>query len=257
MNNKKITVLFSGGLDSTVALASAVVGYGPAAVNAVVVDYGQKHRRELVSAMRILQHLDVAGDIAVVPGILKSSSPLLDHSKVQEYSEEGGVSDAFIPGRNFFFLAIAANRAVLLGSNCIYVGANADDQDGFPDCRPIFFTYATQLLQRALNDDTFSVHAPLITFNKKEIVETALRIQEHNVDVMGAIALSHTCYRGESPPCGACSACVTRARGFLDAGIPDPLLTRLAERNSPEPGRDELDAMLNDLASTAEVDADD
>lgn len=252
--NKKIVVLFSGGLDSTVALASAVVGYGAAAVHAVCVDYGQKHRVELTAARDILRHLNVDGDVVSVPGILHSASPLLNEEVPdQTHSvDESGVSDAFVPGRNIFLLSIAANRAVSVGAKVIYVGANADDEEGFPDCRPAFFTYATSMFQRSMDDEEFQVHPPLIHFNKRKIIEAAKRIMEHGVDVMGALALSHSCYRGQVPPCGQCSACVTRARGFADAGIPDPLLTRLAQRNSQGP--EDVDEMKATLPTIEEAD---
>lgn len=231
MTAKKILVLFSGGLDSTVALASAVVGYGADAVHALGIFYGQRHSIELEAADAICEHLGVSFEVVDVPSVLEGTSSLVTPGAPdQAHSDSAtGTSDAFVPARNILFLSVAANRAALCGADIVYVGANAEDLDGFPDCRPAFFTHATKCLQLALDNEGFMVHPPLLQFDKKAIIETAQRIQDHGVDVMGALSLSHTCYRGSCPPCGECSACVLRARAFARVGIADPLVERTSK----------------------------
>jgi 7-cyano-7-deazaguanine synthase len=224
-------VLLSGGQDSTTCL------YCAKAVNdrivALTINYGQRHQREIAAALKIA---DMAGanshEIAIVPEILRGTSPLTDLSrKVHTYESAdklpGGLENTFVPARNVLFLTIAANRAYIEDCNAIYIGVSQEDYGGYPDCRQEFLTHMESSLASAL-ERPIKIVAPLINKNKKQTVLLAKQLE----GCWDALAYSHTCYQGSLPPCGKCHACLLRARGFQEAGVPDPLLQRLANTKS-------------------------
>jgi 7-cyano-7-deazaguanine synthase len=220
-------VLLSGGLDSATTLGLALEqGYS---CHALSVEYGQKHAGEIDCATRIADALGASSHrvIRIDPGGIGGSA-LTDRSvpvaKDRTAEEIGtGIPDTYVPARNTVFLSLALGYAEVLGSRDIFLGVNAVDYSGYPDCRPEFlasFEKLAGLATRAgVQGDRFRIHAPLLTWSKGKIVRTAFRI---GLDP----ALTLSCYDPDPAgrPCGRCDACILRARGFLEAGIPDPAI---------------------------------
>jgi 7-cyano-7-deazaguanine synthase len=220
--SEKCLVVLSGGQDSTTCLYWAKERFED--VRAVTFDYGQRHRIELDAAAAIARLAGVKDHETIdIRGLMESASPLIDLARpVDQYGsvEElpGGIEDTFIPCRNILFLTIAANRAFVKGIKDLVIGVSAVDYGGYPDCRPGFIHMMEETLRQGLEAE-MTIHAPLISMSKKETVLLALSLP----GCMEAMAHSHTCYVGASPPCGKCHACVLRAKGFRDAGVKDPL----------------------------------
>jgi 7-cyano-7-deazaguanine synthase len=223
---EKCLLIFSGGQDSTTCLYWARDRFRQ--IYAVTFYYGQRHRLEIAAAEEIGRFANVTEhEVIDVRGMLESASPLTDFSRdVGQYesAEElpGGLEPTFIPARNILFLTIAANRAYAKGIRDIVIGVSAVDYGGYPDCRPQFL----HLMEEAVNaglEAEMRFHAPLINLTKKETVLLAAEM----TGCFEALSLSHTCYKGEFPPCGQCHACLLREKGFREAGLEDPLLTRV------------------------------
>lgn len=219
-------VVLSGGQDSTTCLFWARARYRE--VHAITFDYGQRHAVEIQAAVRIAQLAKVAShEVIAVPDILKGTSPLVTAAcEVEEYQDHqslpGGIEKTFVPMRNTFFLTLAANRAVLLGCSDIITGVSQEDYGGYPDCREDFIAQLRQAFNASLTGVTeLNIVTPLIILNKRETVELAAELGPECWD---ALAVSHTCYKGEVPPCGKCHACLLRAKGFEEADRRDPLV---------------------------------
>ena len=217
-------VVLSGGLDSTVCMAVARKD-GAKRLLAVTFDYGQRHRIELVRAAAVAasygaEHLFVAIDMRGWGG-----SALTDASiDVPAASDGGGggpIPVTYVPARNLIFLSLAAGIAEARGADAVYLGVNALDYSGYPDCRPEFvdaFRAAAALaLKRGVEGDPLDVRTPLVDATKADIVRLG-------VDLDAPLHLTWSCYRGGPDPCGDCDSCALRAKGFADAGIPDPAL---------------------------------
>jgi len=217
-------VLLSGGLDS--AVAAAIARRRGRILHALSFDYHQRHRAELRAAARLARalaaesHTTVPIDLTRVGGsALTSDLPVpKDHDPAAP-----GVPITYVPARNLIFLSVAAALAEVAGAPEIWIGVNAVDYSGYPDCRPEFiraFEAAAILGTKAGAEDArpLRVIAPLAAMSKGEIVRAAL---EHDVD----LSLTHSCY---DPPddlgahCGHCDACQLRRKGFRDAGATDP-----------------------------------
>lgn len=221
-------VVLSGGQDSTTSLFYAKKFLqGP--IHAISFDYGQKHKIELDSARGIAKLAGVESHevVQLGEGILKSTSPLVDKTRdVGTYARvddlPGGVEPTFVPGRNALFIVIAANRMVALGADSLVMGVCQADFGGYFDCRQDFITEFSQGLSIGLagRKDRVPIHVPLMDMSKADSVKLAARME----GCLPALALSHTCYNGTVPPCLKCHACLLRARGFYEAGIPDPLV---------------------------------
>jgi 7-cyano-7-deazaguanine synthase len=222
--NKKAVILFSGGLDSTTVLAIArKEGY---ACYCLSFQYGQKQTVELAKARQIATENQVAKHLVLNLDLDKiGGSALTDAIEVPKDRDLEGKDDeipiTYVPARNTIFLAHAVAWAEVLGATDIYIGVNAVDYSGYPDCRPEFleaFTNMANIGTRAGVDgkDAFSIQAPLLKMSKAEIIKTGIAL---GVDY----AKTHSCYDpvGEQA-CGRCDACILRRRGFLEAGIPDP-----------------------------------
>lgn len=223
-------VLLSGGLDSaTVAFFAASRGFR---IYSISFDYGQRHRRELESA-RILSaavgsasHLVIPADLTVIGGSALTSRQI----EVPTGGETGGTESrgiplTYVPARNTIFLSYALAWAEVLDAADIFIGVNAVDYSGYPDCRPEFiaaFEKMANLSTRASVEGgvRFRIHTPLINMTKAEIVKLAVEL---GLD----FSLTWSCYNpdSEGSPCGRCDSCILRAKGFKEAGIPDPLLT--------------------------------
>ena len=216
----KAVVLLSGGLDSATVLAMAQArGFDCYALS---LDYGQRHHAELAAARRVAAALGVK-EHKVLPLSLDAigGSALTDRSiEVPEAASEG-IPVTYVPARNTVFLALALGWAEVLGATDLFVGVNAVDYSGYPDCRPAFieaFERLANLATRAgVEGDRFKVHAPLIEMSKAEII---LAGTELGVDY----ALTVSCYQADEDgvACGVCDSCRLRAEGFHAAGVADP-----------------------------------
>jgi 7-cyano-7-deazaguanine synthase len=225
---KKTLVVLSGGQDSTTCLYWAKAAPGVQQVHAITFDYGQRHSIEIAAASLIGELAGVTTHefVKLPDGALRGTSPLVNPDyEVGQYDSAdvlpGGLEDTFVPARNLLFLALAANRAYCLGCDSLVVGVSQEDFGGYPDCRGSFIRSMQETISEALGSP-FKIYAPLLDLTKRATVDLAASLD----GCLDAVAHSHTCYNGEAPPCGKCHACLLRERGFEEAGIPDPLITR-------------------------------
>lgn len=210
-------------MDSAIALAYL----GAVNVRALAIDYGQTHFRELEAARAIAKLLRVSFRLASVRAVLAGA--LVDGS-VAELATERAFSPAMVPGRNMIFLSLAAAYAGSVGADQVWIGACADDREGFPDCRHAFFRAAENALALGLGTG-LRINEPLLHMDKKQLVEFARTIPK----AWDSIALSWSCYHPRSLegvsalpvvlPCLECGACLARARGFAEAGETDPAVS--------------------------------
>ncbi len=218
--SRKAVVLLSGGLDSATVLALAAAS--GARCHALTFDYGQRHRVELEAARRVARALHVADHRVVKLDIgWMGGSALTDTAIPVPQELSTGIPVTYVPARNTVFLSIALGWAEVLGAADIYIGANAVDYSGYPDCRPEFihaFERLANLATRAgVEGHGFHVHAPLMQLRKHEIIREGARL---GVDY----ALTVSCYDPDASglACGRCDSCRLRAQGFAEAGVPDP-----------------------------------
>lgn len=214
-------VLLSGGQDSTTCLYWAVDRFGADAVHSLSFDYGQRHRIELDCAARIAATAGVSYRCLPIDTFAAlGGNALTDNAiKVQSGSDDDAtLPNTFVPGRNLIFLTFAAAYAYQRGITQLVTGVAQTDYSGYPDCRETTLTALQQSLRLGMELDV-TIHAPLMHRSKSETVQLAADLNA--IDVM---AMTHTCYRGERPPCRQCAACVLRAKGFAEAGVADPLL---------------------------------
>lgn len=218
--NKKAVVLLSGGLDSVTALAMAQdQGFECYAMS---FQYGQRHESELAAAARIAkqqgvaQHLVIPLDFAGIGG-----SALTDHTiDVPDLPSEG-IPVTYVPARNTIFLSYALGWAEVLEADDIFIGVNAVDYSGYPDCRPEFIaafeSMANLATKRAVEGASIALHTPLLTLSKGEIIKQGVAL---GIDY----GVTISCYQADEQgnACGVCDSCRLRSQGFLDAGIDDP-----------------------------------
>lgn len=219
-------VVLSGGLDSTVCMAVARED-GAEQLLAVTFDYGQRHRIELdraaaVAAAYGAEHLIVAIDMRGWGGsALTDASIDVPPANAGADRGDGSIPVTYVPARNLIFLSLAAGIAEARGADALYLGVNALDYSGYPDCRPEFvdaFRAAAALgLKRGVEGDPLDVRTPLVDATKADIVRLG-------VDLGAPLHLTWSCYRGGPGPCGDCDSCALRAKGFAEAGILDPAL---------------------------------
>jgi 7-cyano-7-deazaguanine synthase len=225
MASKRAVALVSGGLDSATTLAVArSEGF---AVHALSVDYGQRHRRERECARRVaaalgaVEHRVVTVDLRAVGGSALTAD--LDVPKDRSHEQIGtGIPVTYVPARNTVFLGLALGFAEVVGAFDLFIGANAIDYSGYPDCRPEFleaFERLANLATKAAVEGRgqFCVHAPLLRLSKAEIIREGVRL---GVDY----GLTLSCYDpdGEGRACGRCDSCQLRRKGFAEAGLDDP-----------------------------------
>ena len=222
-------VLVSGGLDSATTLAMARRERFECC--ALSFDYGQRHRFELEAARRVCAAQGVRAHI-VVPLDLRAfggSALTADIDVPRDRTEDemsAGIPITYVPARNTIFLAIALAWAEVLGAFDIYIGVNAIDYSGYPDCRPEFINAFEELANLATKAGVeragrFRIHTPLIQMSKAEIIRQGVEL---GVD----FSLTHSCYDPDPAgrQCGRCDSCRLRAKGFEEAGVPDPLTSR-------------------------------
>jgi 7-cyano-7-deazaguanine synthase len=218
-DQKKAVVLLSGGLDSMVCAALArEQGF---TVLALTVDYNQRHRVEIEAAKRIAA--EFADRHIVLPLDLRAfgGSALTSDIDVPKEGVGEGIPVTYVPARNTIFLSLALGLAEAAGARDMFIGVNALDYSGYPDCRPDFVAEFERLANVAtkagVEGEKFIIHAPLLHKTKADIAREAQRL---GLDA----ALSHSCYDPdlEGRACGQCDACRLRAKGFAEAGIEDP-----------------------------------
>jgi 7-cyano-7-deazaguanine synthase len=216
---KSAVVLLSGGLDSMVCAGIArEQGFS---VIALTIDYNQRHRVELDAAQRIAA--EVADRHIVLPLDLRAfgGSALTSDIDVPKEGVGPGIPVTYVPARNTIFLSLALGLAEASGTRDLFIGVNALDYSGYPDCRPEFIAEFERLANIAtkagVEGDAFTIHSPLQHMTKSDIAKEAGRL---GLDA----AMSHSCYDPlpDGRHCGRCDACRLRAKGFVDAGIADP-----------------------------------
>ena len=214
-------MVLSGGQDSTTCLYWAIERFGKGNVSTISFDYGQRHRIELKCAARIAEHASVTNVCLPIDTFAALGGDALTDSHIEiekRAAADSGLPNTFVPGRNLVFLTFAAAHAYQRGIDHLVTGVAQTDYSGYPDCREDTIRLLQQTL-RAGTESTVVIHTPLMHLSKKETVELAVQL-----GALPAMALTHTCYKGERPPCGECPACELRAKGFAEAGIEDPLL---------------------------------
>lgn len=220
MSQPKAVILLSGGLDSATIVAMArAQGF---ACYTMSFDYGQRHRAELQAAERVARQLDVVEHKVIgldLNGI--GGSALTDPNIAVPETPGEGIPVTYVPARNTVFLSLALGWAEVLGARHLFIGVNAVDYSGYPDCRPEFveaFERLANLATKAgVEGDTFKIEAPLQFLSKAQIVQAGSQL---GVDY----ALTVSCYQAddEGQACGRCDSCRLRAEGFKAAGISDP-----------------------------------
>ncbi|MFH1347185.1 MAG: 7-cyano-7-deazaguanine synthase QueC, partial [Candidatus Margulisiibacteriota bacterium] len=204
----KAVVLLSGGLDSTTTLYYAQnQGYQ---CYALIFDYGQRHRRELRSAVAVAKRAKVPFEIIKISLPWKGSS-LLDSRYAlpvtRSFKAIGkGVPSTYVPGRNIIFLSFALSYAEAIGAKSIFIGANAIDFSGYPDCRPSFFKAFQKVVKEGTKVKKIKVETPLINMTKAQIITLGLKLK-------APLELTWSCYKGGKRPCGVCDSCKLRQKG--------------------------------------------
>jgi 7-cyano-7-deazaguanine synthase len=224
-NDKKAVILLSGGLDSTTVLAIArAAGFSCYCLSFA---YGQRQDIELARARAVAARTGVAAhlvlrlDLGRIGGsALTTDQPVPKHQSVAEIGEE--IPTTYVPGRNAIFLAHAAAWAEVVGAGDIFIGVNALDYSGYPDCRPEFIAALEQAInlgsKAGSEGHKFTIQAPLMKLSKGEIIRQGLAL---GVDY----AQTHSCYDPDPQgrACGSCDSCLLRLKGFKEAGISDPV----------------------------------
>jgi 7-cyano-7-deazaguanine synthase len=222
---KRAVVLLSGGLDSTTTLAIALAAGFEA--YALSFDYGQRHKIEIVAARRIAQSLGAREHRVVkIDNQIFAGSALTNDVDIPKSRSDieiaHGIPVTYVPARNTIFLSYALAWAETLEAKDIFIGVNALDYSGYPDCRPEFISEFEKLANLATKIGTegarLKIHAPLMELSKAEIVRKAV---EFGVE----LSLTHSCYDPlpDGRACGQCDSCQLRRKGFREAGVPDPV----------------------------------
>jgi 7-cyano-7-deazaguanine synthase len=226
-SGKGAVVLLSGGLDSATCLAIAKAeGFE---LHALTVDYGQRHRRELeqaarvASALGVKSHRTVQLDLRSIGGSALTSDQI-DVPKDQlasGASTESSIPVTYVPARNTIFLGLALGLAEVVQARDLFIGANAVDYSGYPDCRPAFLQAFESLAELAtvagVQGAHFHIHAPLLKLTKAEIIKKGISLGVN-------YGITHSCYDPDEQgrACGHCDSCLLRKRGFQEAGVSDP-----------------------------------
>ena len=221
----RVVVLLSGGLDSTTcAYLARAAGHE---IHALSFDYGQRLVKELESARRVAQAVDARQHVFMKFDLgAWGGSSLTDHAmtvpthgRVEDI--DTGIPNTYVPGRNTLFLSFALSFAEATNAAAIYIGINALDYSGYPDCRPEFLEAYREVARlgtrQGIEGRNVDIRAPLMHWNKAEIIR-------HGLAVGTDYGLTWSCYQGGATPCGVCDSCLLRARGFQEAGHEDPLL---------------------------------
>jgi len=222
---RRAVVLLSGGMDSATVLAMAEKrGYD---ISALSFDYGQRHRREIICARKIAFHFDVREHLVLRIPLGELGGSALTDPKIQIPAGKGPwrrgacIPATYVPGRNLILLSFAAAYAEVIGAEAVFIGANALDYSGYPDCRPDFLrqfeSTAAKGTRRGISGKPLRIIAPLLRLSKADIVKLGASLGV-------PFQLTWSCYRGGIRPCGRCDSCLIRAKGFREAGMKDPLI---------------------------------
>ena len=215
---KKAVVLVSGGLDSATTLA--IAQHAGFECHALAVDYGQRHRSELQAAQRVADSFGVTLKVIKLDLRAVGGSALTDDIEVPEEASEG-IPVTYVPARNTVMLSLALGLAEVLGAGSIFIGVNAVDYSGYPDCRPGFIrafqTMANLATKAAVEGQPMQIQTPLIYMTKADIIK-------QGIDLGVDYALTVSCYQAdeEGRACGVCDSCRIRKAGFETAGVKDP-----------------------------------
>ena len=221
MKNKKAVVLLSGGLDSATTLYFArAKGFN---CQCLIFDYGQRHKKEIEQAKKIAKSSRVKAQIVKISLPWKGSSLLnRDLSLPKFNARRKGIPSTYVPARNTIFLSFALSYAEAIGANAIFIGANAIDFSGYPDCRPEFYRTFSKVIRTGTRAGSqgkvILIQTPLINKTKAQIIKLAVALRV-------PLELTWSCYKGAKAPCGVCDSCKLRAKGFKEAGIKDPALS--------------------------------
>jgi len=231
MDNSKAIVVLSGGQDSVTCLYYALRKHKK--ITAVSFLYGQRHEIELASARKVASMAGVEHDVFELQFPNVGSALMDNDANISETVR--GLPASFVPGRNLYFLNAACTIAYVQGVSHVYTGVCQTDYSGYPDCRDNTIKSFNVAVNLAM-DHNFQIHTPLMWLTKRETIDLAATLP----GCMDALAYSHTCYEGAVPPCSfkgcvdykdtegrGCPACQLRNKGFLDAGMEDPLWKRL------------------------------
>ncbi len=222
--SKKAVVLLSGGLDSTTALAIAhQQGFE---LHTLSFDYGQRHQREVDAATAVAHHYNVQQqktvkiDLRAFGGSALTADIPVPHERSMEAMSHD-IPITYVPARNTVFLSFALAYAEVSGADDIFLGINAIDYSGYPDCRPEYLQAYEQMANLATKATTqdgrkFHIHAPLMYMNKAEIIRTGIQLAV-------PYALTWSCYEGGELACGTCDSCLLRLNGFAEVGLQDPI----------------------------------
>ena len=229
MKNNGLVIL-SGGQDSTTTALFARLECKE--LHGVTFNYGQKHKIEINSAIKIAKLLNFKShEVINIKNTLKITSPIINKKKkITKYNSKTemtkGIEPTFIPSRNILFLTIASNRAILRNCKTIYTGVCEEDYGGYPDCRKIFI----DSIEKSLNLGIFGkkkvikIKTPLMKLTKKESVKIAIKKCKNMKEFNKIFSETHTCYDGKKGGCRKCHACILRDIGFKQAKIIDPIL---------------------------------
>ena len=220
---RKAVVLLSGGLDSTVCMAVAdSEGYELLPIS---FNYHQRHKRELAAAASVARHYHVDSHLVIETNMDAIGGSALTDSKLAVPAgdtDAGEVPITYVPARNLIFLSYALGYAEVTGAERVYIGVNALDYSGYPDCRPEFIAMFQQLANystKATVEDgrKIIIETPLIALSKKDIVLLGDKLA-------APLHLTTSCYQGRDAACGQCDSCLLRLKGFAEAGLKDPIL---------------------------------
>jgi len=214
----KAIVLLSGGLDSATCLSESLAkGYE---VYPISFDYGQRHKKELSCVEKIVKYYKIKSHKLIhIDNV--GGSALTDSSiEVPEYKGLPNIPVTYVPARNIIFLSYAVGYAEAIDADAIYIGVNAVDYSGYPDCRPEFIEAFEKMIKvgtkRGVNGKPIKIETPLINLSKAQIIRLACENK-------APLHLTTSCYKGGDKACGVCDSCVLRLKGFKEAGIEDPI----------------------------------
>jgi 7-cyano-7-deazaguanine synthase len=208
-------VLLSGGQDSATCLALAKQQHS--VIHCICFDYGQRHQLEIDYSKKLAAYAGASFQRVDVRFLSQLTQSAMIHDDQAIEHNAGELPTTFVPGRNALFLTIAATIAYEKSINIIYTGVCQTDYSGYPDCRDNFIQSQQQTLSLAM-DRPIKIETPLMYLTKSETVQVM-----QTLGCLDWYESTHTCYEGQRPACGQCPSCKLRLKGFLDAGIPDPL----------------------------------
>lgn len=223
-SNKKAVIILSGGLDSTTCMAVAKSeGYD---LYPLTFFYGQKQAIEVEMAKRVAEYYEVTDRhfIADLNGLIRGSALTDSDKQIPTNRDDQAMNEdipvTYVPARNIIFLSIALSYAEAIGAEAMYIGVNALDYSGYPDCRAEFIEAFQHVIQvgtaAGVTGNPIQIKTPLQFLSKGEIARLGTELN-------APLHVSHSCYFGTDPSCGVCDSCLLRIKGFQEAGIPDPI----------------------------------